>query len=292
VIPEQYINRCTRLVRGAGIDWLGRWENVNGELVHLVEAGEGEPLLLIHGFLVWSYFWRKTIARLSSVARVIAPDLRGFGLTERQLGRPLSLWAQADLLASLMDRLSITRAVLCGHSMGGEVALRFALRYPERVRGLILVSSAGYVRRDASRWERLILQTPAIRRLVMRALLINRRYAGRALREAYYRQEMDPIDLTAYLLPARLPATSRTMAQMLLEVDFGAVAGELDRVRQPTLLLWGKDDPWIPLAHGERLATVLPNARLTVIPECGHAPPEEHPDAFAREVTAFWRALD
>lgn len=282
---------CTRHLTKRGLNWQGRWVPVGDEHLHVVEAGQGEPLLLIHGFFVWSYFWRKVIPGLSQFARVIAPDLRGFGLTERLPGKPLDLWAQAELLVSLMDEMGVRRALLCGHSMGGEIAMRIALRYPERVSGLVLASSAGYVQRPSTGWERWFLATPLLGRLLIRALVANQRFAGKAMREAYYDGRMDPEDLSAYLLPGGLPRASRTMARMLLEIDFGTTAQELSRVEHPTLLLWGQDDPWISLRHGERLHQVLPNSRLTVLPQCGHSPPEEHPEAFTTAVADFWSEL-
>lgn len=282
---------CTRHLTRSGLNWQGRWIQVGDEHLHLVEAGQGEPLLLIHGFFVWSYFWRKVIPGLSQFARVIAPDLRGFGMTERLPSKPLDLWAQAELLVQLMDEMGLERAVLCGHSMGGEVALRVALRYPERVRGLVLASSAGYVQRASSGWERRLLATPLLGRLMIRLLVANRRFAGKAMREAYYGGKMDATDLGAYLLPGRLPRASRTMARMLLEIDFGATSAEIGRVNHPALLLWGQEDPWIPLVHGQRLQQTLPHSRLEVVSQCGHSPPEENPEAFTAALAGFWREL-
>lgn len=282
---------CARQLANQGLKWQGRWVEVGGEHLHLVEAGQGEPLLLLHGFFVWSYFWRKVIPDLSQFARVIAPDLRGFGLTERLEGRPLTLWAQAELVVALMDALGIERAILCGHSMGGEVAMRVALRYPERVRGLVLASSAGYVRRPSTGWERRILQTPLLGRLLIRLLVANRRFAGRAMRDAYYDRAIDQRDLAAYLLPGLLPRSSRTMARMLLEMDFGSCAGQISQVSQPSLVIWGDEDPWIPLTHGQRLCETLPDNRWVQIPHCGHSPPEEHPEAFTEAIRTFWTEL-
>lgn len=288
---ESYMQACTRHLIKRGLNWQGRWVQVNDEHLHVMEAGQGEPLLLIHGFFVWSYFWRRVIPSLSQFARVIAPDLRGFGLTERLPDKPLDLWAQADLLVKLMDQLGVKRALLCGHSMGGEVALRMALRYPERVHGLVLASSAGYVQRQSTGWERRILANPLLGRLLIRLIVANQRFAGKAMREAYYDGTIDPTDLKAYIMPGSLPRANRTMARMLLEIDFGATLHEISRVDHPTLLLWGRDDPWIPLSHGERLVQTLPNSRLQVLSHCGHSPPEEHPEAFTMAVANFWREL-
>lgn len=282
---------CVRHLNKRGLDWQGRWIPVGDEHLHVVEAGQGEPLLLIHGFFVWSYFWRKVIPGLSQVAHVIAPDLRGFGLTERLPGKPLDLWAQAEMLVGLMDEMGVQRALLCGHSMGGEIALRIALRYPERVSGLVLASSAGYVERPSTGWERRLLATPLLGRLLVRLLVANDRFAGKAMRDAYFDGRMDPTDLKAYLLPGYLPRASRTMARMLLEIDFGATAREIGQVGHPALILWGQEDPWIPLRHGERLRQVLPHSRLDVLPQCGHSPPEEYPVAFATAVARFGREL-
>ncbi len=285
---ERYCRWCDEESSRRSVGWFGRYIDIGGELVHYVEKGAGEPLVLIHGFLCWSYSWRYNLDALAERYRALALDLRGFGLTERNSRRGHTLSDQVEVVRAFMDAVGVQRAVLCGHSMGGEIAMRFALRYPERVGALVLVSASGYVRWEKRVLERLALGMPGISSLFVRAAVMNRGFAARSLGEAYKRPgRFTEADLDAYLLPAAAPGTHKSFVKVLRDVDFGATAGELGRVAHRALVIWGEDDPWLPLRHGQRLAKELPNAELVVIPACGHAPQEEYPEEFNEIVLTF-----
>jgi pimeloyl-ACP methyl ester carboxylesterase len=114
---------------------------VDGVPIHYVEAGQGKAVLLIHGLGASTFSFRHTIPELAQRYRVIALDLKGFGYSARPQS-DYSLTAQAALVRQVMDRLGVERAAVVGHSMGGAVAMRLALGYPERVSRLVLVASA------------------------------------------------------------------------------------------------------------------------------------------------------
>src|SRR6266540_7238906 len=116
--------------------------DIDGVRIHYQEKGTGTPLLLLHGFTSSTYSWKDVFEPLSQTFRVIAVDLKGFGFSGKPDG-DYSRRAQAALIAHLLDYFKIEKAWLCGNSMGGEIALNFALQNPHRVGGLILVDSAG-----------------------------------------------------------------------------------------------------------------------------------------------------
>ena len=289
---DQFAAWCRREVERRGIPWFGSHANVDGEQIHYVEAGGGDPLVLVHGFLAWSYGWRKNVAALAEDAHVLAPDLRGFGLSEKNPSRPHSISAQAELLRAFLDTKQVDQAVLCGHSMGGEVCLRFALKYPERVRALILVSASGYIRRRARPLEATAARLPWLGAVFMRWAIVNRDYAAGALRVAYrVPEQVTDTDIEAYLLPGRAPGAGRVLLKLVQDMDFGESAARIHEVCHPTLLIWGENDPWVPAAHARRFAQELPNSRLHILPECGHVPPEEHPETFNHLVRTFLHEL-
>lgn len=289
---ERYCRWCQQELKRRRVNWFGQYVDIGGELLHFVEKGAGEPLVLIHGFLCWSYSWRHNIPALAERCRVLAPDLRGFGLSERSGQRGHSLTDQVEVLRDFLDARCVSTAVLCGHSMGGEIAMRFALTYPERVQALVLVAGSGYVHRQQRGLERLVLGLPGVANLFVRATVMNRRFAARALREAYRAPDCcSAADMEAYLLPASAPGTDRSLVRMLRDMDFGATAAQLSKIAHQTLLLWGQDDPWVPCSHGERLAKELSNSELVVLPDCGHAPQEEYPEAFNQTVLDFLARL-
>lgn len=266
--------------------------NIGGDRIHYVEAGRGPALVLIHGFLAWSFTWRKNVPALAGKFRTFALDLRGFGLSSRGTAGPYGLDDQARLVAAFLDAQGIERAAVIGHSMGGEVALRLALLYPRRVRGLVVVAPSALVRRRPGILERALVPVPVLGPLAVRLLILNRRFAARAVREGYYRKEAATPDAVAgYLRPASVRGSARTLAAMLRQLDFGGAADRLSAVAQPTLIVWGENDPWIPFAHAQRLAAILPNARLVSFPECGHVPPEEYPERFHEVVIPFLESL-
>jgi pimeloyl-ACP methyl ester carboxylesterase len=291
VYRERFGKWCETAAGASAGGWFGRHTEVAGELLHFVEAGEGTPLLLLHGFLEWSYTWRHNLPVLAESARVLALDLRGFGLSERSRRRGHTLADQVEVVRGFMDQLGIERAVLCGHSMGGEVALRFALQYPDRVLGLILDASSGYLQRQDGRLYRWLLGTPGLRTLAIWGMLRNRRFARRALESGYGAPDrVQEADVAAYMLPARAPGSARALVRILRETDFGTHAHRLAEVNHRALLIWGENDRVVPLAHGRRLAAELPDARLITFPGCGHLPHEECPDAFNAAVLDFLRS--
>ncbi|HWI62427.1 MAG TPA: alpha/beta fold hydrolase [Symbiobacteriaceae bacterium] len=255
-------------------------------MLHYVEAGAGVPLILLHGFMEWSFTWHANLGPLAAHARVLALDLRGHGLSGRDRHRGHSLDDQVEVVCAFMDRLGIGQAVLCGHSMGGEVSLRMAMHYPERVRALVLVAATGY--RQLQPPGQRLLRVPGISHAVVRLAVMNRRFAERALRAAY----KDPDRVTAqtvaaYLLPVQAPGATSAFLRVLRDADFGRQRHRLSTLSQPSLLIWGQDDPVVPLHDGERLAAELPESHLEVYPDCGHLPHAEYPERFHADVAQF-----
>lgn len=290
---EEFFRWCTAATETGGVAWFGRHVLVDGEPIHCIEQGSGEPLLLLHGFLEWSYTWRRNLAFLAGRYRVIAPDLRGYGLSARESSRGHSLTDQARLVRRLMASVGVDHAVLCGHSMGGEIALRLAVDCPQAVRALVLVDASAYLRIEQHPARRLATRLPGLSSLAIRAVARDRRFVARALRQALYSPDLiTEADIDAYVLPVRVPRAAATLVRILQDADFGAYAGRWSQVKCPTLLIWGENDPVVPLAQGERLARELPDSRLAVLPHCGHHPHVEYPDQFHEVLLAFLEQLE
>lgn len=274
------------------VDWVGTHVKLGEEWIHCMEAGRGEPLLLVHGFIAWSFTWRKNLPALAAHFHTYAVDLRGFGLSQRGTHLRYGLDDQADLLAAFLDHAGIRRAALMGHSMGGEIVLRFALRYPDRLKGMVLVSPSALLQRRVRWAERYLLPVPGLGPLAVRAALLNRRFAAASVRDAYHRSELvTPADIGGYWLPARIPGSARSLIAMLRQIDFGAAANRLTEIPHRTLIIWGEDDPWVPVSHGRRLAALLPRSELVTLPDCGHVPHEEYPERFHQLVIPFLHSL-
>jgi pimeloyl-ACP methyl ester carboxylesterase len=262
--------------------------SARGARMRFVEAGKGPPLLLVHGYLSSHLAWDDVLPPLARDFRVIVPDLPGFGESEKPppARYPYTFDAFSESLVDLVAALDLGRVSLCGHSMGGGIALTLAANHPDVVDKLILVGPLVYPEgMDAvSR----IATVPFVGSILFKQLY------GRALFRSYFRQRVYGAAATVpsqridqlfdlFNAPAAREAAHATMLSMQ---DTRPLVAMLPRVTAPTLVGWGRADRLSPVAHGRRLARELRSARLEVF-ECGHSPAEECPDAFADVAAAF-----
>jgi pimeloyl-ACP methyl ester carboxylesterase len=264
----------------------GAFLQVNGTRVHYVEAGRGDPVVLVHGLGGSTFSFRYTVPELAQRHRVVAIDLRGFGYTERPEDADYSLSGQATLVQQAMGRLGIVRAAVVGHSMGGSVAMRLALQYPERVSRLVLVDAAtDHEMRRGARTGRLLRPLQPILALATR----NQAFRRFALRSVVHDPAfVTPEVIDGYFRPLRMNGTMRAFASLGAQRRRDAPL-DPERIRQRTLVLWGEHDRLIPLARGEELARRIPNAQLEVIPGAAHLPLEEQPELSNKALEEFLR---
>jgi pimeloyl-ACP methyl ester carboxylesterase len=268
----------------AGSDFVPRYVTVEGTRLRYVDAGGGTPVIFLHGLGASLYTWRHTLGPVRAAGyRVIAFDNRGFGFSDKPAAGYDNA-AYAQLLVALMDSLRVADAVLVGHSMGGAIAAEVAIRFPQRVRGLVLIGSAGAGAREplllsVARW-------PVIGPLVL--ALRGRGLTERILRSTY----ADPAKVTAadvdqYDAPVAEPGYSRALRAVLRQFQFGALTGRFDRIAAPTLVVWGAEDRWVPIQLGRRIASQIPRSAFLSVPHAGHAVQEEAPGEVNRLLIAF-----
>lgn len=266
----------------------GAFLETEGVRIHYVEAGRGEPVLLIHGLNASTFSFRYTIPELAQHYRVVAIDLKGFGYSERPHGGDFSQTAQAALVERFMERLGIERAAVIGHSMGGAVAMRLALNYSERVSRLVLVDSADdremrlgarpatYLRHFLPLAALFTLHRPAFRRLSLRSAVHDPAHLTPEVVEGYFR-------------PSRMKGHLRGLGLLFAHHGRDELL-EPERISQPTLILWGEHDRWLPPERGQDLARRIPGARLLPVRSAGHMPLEEQPESCNRAVLEFLRS--
>jgi pimeloyl-ACP methyl ester carboxylesterase len=215
--------------------------------------------------------------------RVIAFDNRGFGLSDKPPA-PYDNAAYARLAIALMDSLRLTDAVLVGHSMGGAIAAQVAIEHPARVRGLVLVGSAGLGAREpllfrVARWPVLGPAALALR---------GRGFTARLLRSTYFDPgKVTEADVDQYYAPVAQPEYGRALRGVLQHFRFTALEGRLDRIAAPTLVLWGEEDRWVPMGLGRALAAGITRSAFVSVPHAGHSVQEEAPDEVNHLVTRF-----
>jgi pimeloyl-ACP methyl ester carboxylesterase len=277
-----------------------RFLDVNGFKVHYRLAGTGKPLVvLLHGSFLSIRSWRLVFDRLAESVSVLAFDRPGFGLTSRPLPSPATgvsyaPEAQSDLVIALMKKLGFNKAVLVGNSTGGTMALLTALRYPEHVDGLVLAGAmiySGYATSEVPSFMKPVMKamTPVFSRLMK--FLITRLY-DRNIRGFWYNKERLGSDvLSAFRRDLMIGDWSRAFWELFLETHHLRLDERLKTISKPSLVLTGEHDLTVKTEESIQLARELPNAELVVIPDCGHLPQEEQPEAFVLAVRRFLQTM-
>lgn len=270
----------------------GKFVDVCGLKVYYVERpGEGENILLLHGFGASTYSWRYVLSSNLS-GRIVAFDRPGFGFTERRNPRelscnPYSPEGAAELTIELMGKLGIDRAVLVGHSAGAGVALLVAFKAPDRVEKLVLVAPA-WSPREPSTLQRILYSPPLTEKFFP---LFIRSSVGRleeVLENAWYNQSKLTDEVReGYKAPLKARDWDKGLFWVMKYSSFPDIAEELKSLEVPALIVHCREDRIVPLESGEKLAKTLPNAELVVMGECGHLPHEEKPEEFLEVFEKF-----
>lgn len=260
----------------------------DGLTLHVERAGRGAPLLLLHGFTGSAETWASLADALGDDVATIAVDLPGHGRSSAPADPARYAIARtADDLARVLDALGVERAAVLGYSMGGRVALRFALRHPDRVSALVLESASPGIADAGERAARVRADgelADAIERDGVEAFV--ERWERLPLWES---QQALPVPVREQLRAQRLRNRGTGLANSLRRAGAGAepdVRAELGMLRMPVLLIAGAlDTKYAALARA--MAAEIPGARAEIVPDAGHAVHLERPEAFAGIVAAF-----
>jgi len=244
--------------------------------LHYLEAGSGPPLVLVHGLASSAtQDWGRLVPPLARRFHVYAPDLPGFGESERPAEADYSIPMQVAAVRAFMEAKGVLRARVAGISMGGWIVSRLAGEHPERVERLVVVDAAGMrpERPDIPAEVLLPRDEEGVRRLVA------------AVR---HNAPVPPSFVARDILAQRLREeriVRRTLESFREGRDW--LNGTLGRADMPVLVVWGKQDALIPVAYGVALKAEFPRAELVVLDGCGHVPMADCPEAFDRAVIPF-----
>ncbi len=268
---------------------------VDGVQVAFTDVGVGEPaLLLIHGLGSYMPVWQRNLDALAEHHRVVAIDLPGYGKSSKA-NYDYSMAFYARTVEGVIDALGLGRVVLVGHSMGGQIALTHALRYPGRAEALVLVSPAGFERFGAGEGAWL-------------AEAVNKDYVARTPAEAVYANVANNFysmpKEARFMVDDRLrviggpdfDAYTYAVARSVYAMVHEPVLDRLGQIKVPTLVVFGEDDGLIPnpILHGGTTRAVaeggtrrLPRGRLVMIPRAGHMVQFERPVQFDAALLEF-----
>jgi pimeloyl-ACP methyl ester carboxylesterase len=272
--------------------------DVFGVRTHYQCSGEaGAPLLLLHGGGTdsASLSWGLLLPELAKVRIVIAPDWPGYGQSDRT-PQAFTQEYYLDFLESFLNALKIERLGLAGISMGSGLALGLALRHPKRVERLALLDSYGLAQRAPYHlFSYLFVRMGWLNRLSWAWVRRSRSLAGYSLRSIFH----DPKRITPELIDQVYEEICRPypgrafeafqQSELLPNKLRTVYMARLDELRLPVLLVHGEHDPLVPLEAARRAQERLPNARLEIIPGCGHWPQRERPDLVNPLLVDYFR---
>jgi len=259
--------------------------------IHVIDEGprDAPAVVLIHGFASSTGVWAGIIPVLARDHRVLALDLKGFGLSGRPEGSPIDYAPdeQARIVLAMMDAKSVHRAAVVAHSWGSSVALQVALQAPDRVERIALYDAWVYSEQlpTSFYWAR----AGGVGEAIFGAFYDQRPEDKLAL--AFYDPEIVPQALVD-TVEAQLaqPGTAGAALQAVRGMRYEEAERRYGEIAVPTLLLWGREDSVTPLEFGERLLAQLPDAELKVYPRCGHFPMIEAARPSTRALARFLAA--
>jgi pimeloyl-ACP methyl ester carboxylesterase len=262
----------------------GEFLDLSGARLYYYAAGTrgaGVPVIFIHGFPTSSHLWADVVPLMSPGHRLVVLDLLGYGRSDRPHGRAVDVRAHAERVIELLDELRIQRGCLVGHGIGGGIAQSIAVRHPQRVSHLCLIDSVAFDRWPNFR-ARLARGSLPITQFLPAEVLhsIVRRNLGRGYTdpqralhsmEQYLRPFLNPEGRDALVAHIRALTTRETRK----------LGRQLRKITAPTAIIWGENDPVVPLDVARLLQESIAGATLQILPDRRHFTPEEAPRQIA-----------
>ncbi len=253
---------------------------IDGNKIRYLESGDSKKtLVLVHGLGASAERWDQVIPLFEDGFRVIVPDLIGFGYSDKPLVDYTSEFF-SEFLKKFFIASDIKRPNLIGSSLGGQISAEFAASYPQDIEKLILVSPSGAMKQS----------TPALDAYIMAALYPNEQSAKNAfeLMEGSGQNVHEKI-VNGFVERMQLPNAKLAFMSTLLGIkNSKLVTSKLQTISTPTLIIWGANDPVIPIDHADSFVSAIQDCRFFRMDGCGHTPYVHDPHIFASKVLEFF----
>lgn len=272
-LKEKYTNQESKFIE------------IDGMQVHYRDEGEGMPLVLIHGTAASLHTWDAWTNTLKNDYRVIRLDVPAFGLTGPHPNQDYSIEAYSEFLDHFLTKLDIDSLYLGGNSLGGNIAWYYAAEHPEKVKKLILVDPSGYPRDGEKPWIFKLARTPILNSIIR--YITPKSIIEKNLEQVYFDNSKITPELIDRYYDMALREGNRTAFIDRAKTEMVDHTNKLKALNTPTLLIWGKEDIWIPVSDGNRFLSDLANAELVVLKNAGHVPMEESPIESLEAVIEF-----
>ena len=256
----------------------GKFIDLDGHSTHYIEKGEGEPVILLHGYFYDLLQWSKKVDAVAEVFKVYAFDLWGFGYSTRE---PMDYGYQlyADQLLKFMDALNIRKASLVGQSMGGGTCILFCTQHKERVDKMVLVASGGMPNPPALLTRMTCL--PGVGEFLFRL-----RGSRKGILKANFIYN-EKLITNEYLETVtrfhQIKGTTEVLLKILRKKFFDKLLDKIQKLGEmdvPILIVWGRQDKSIPLEIGKQMRKILKGSHLEILDPAGHCPNDEQPEKF------------
>jgi len=258
-----------------------------GKRFAYMRSGVGEPVLMVHGITTYSFIWRKLIGYLDNDFDLIRLDLLGCGASEMSVSFDLSLKNHAEEIIGFLDVLGLEKVHLIGHDLGGGISQILAVRYPSRIKSVILMNTVGY-----NYWPVqpiVAMRTPIIRQLAMAAFDVG--YHRTIVKKALYNDSAFTRELLDLFLVNFRDSLARKsflhFARCLDNNNLMEIAEQLKQVTMPVLILRAEKDVYLSSEISDKLNSDIPGSIFKVIPGSGHYMQEDAPAEISEEIRMF-----
>jgi pimeloyl-ACP methyl ester carboxylesterase len=256
-----------------------KFVKIDGNNIRYLESGRsGKPLVLIHGLGASAERWEFVLPFFEKHFRVIVPDLIGFGLSDKPIA-DYTIEFFSKFLFSFLEKIQVTKPILIGSSLGGQITADFAANYNNMVERLILVSPSGIMK----------ITTPALNAYVMAALYPDEESAKNAFEMMTgSSKSVDPKIIEGFVNRMNLPNAKMAFMSTLLGLKNAELISEkLQSILVKTMVIWGENDPVIPIEYAQSFVTGIRDCRFYRMDNCGHTPYVEAPEKFTRLILDF-----
>ena len=251
---------------------------IDGNSIRYIEEGTSkENLLLIHGLGASAERWEHVIPQFAKNYRVLVPDLIGFGLSDKPLVDYTTDYL-SDFIRKFLKKLNIDSVIIIGSSLGGQIGAEFTYQNNSMVKKLVLISPSGIMKHS----------TPALDAYVMAALYPSDSSASNAFQIMSGSKNIDKKTIKGFVRRMKLPNAKMAFMSTLLGLkDAEIISEKLVSIKSPTLIIWGENDPIIPIKYAQSFVSEIDDCRFVKMENCGHTPYVESPDKFYKIVSDF-----
>lgn len=248
---------------------------LNGMQIHYRDEGNGDVILLIHGTGSSLHTWDKWVQRLIKSYRVIRLDLPAYGLTGKDPKKRYSSKNYVDLVNDFMTQLEINKFHMAGNSLGGLVSWLYASYHPDKVNKLILIDPSGFPSKKIPMVINMA-KTPVVKTLIR--YITPKSFIKKNLEEVYFNNDLITTKILNRYYELTLAEGNRTAFIDRAKIEQEDYSERLDLIINPTLILWGANDIWIPVKNAQRFKEKIENSKVVIMNETGHIPMEEKPN--------------